>query len=81
MHLKEEIMRERVEEALELVRGYLQADGGDVEVVDVTDGVVQVRLNGACGGCPASTRTLKYVIEQVLKDKLHDEVKRVVAVP
>ncbi len=74
-------MREKIEEALDLVRGFLQADGGDVEVVDVTDGVVQVRLNGSCGGCPASTQTLKYVIEQVLKEKMPDDVKKVVAVP
>jgi len=74
-------MREKVEEALDTVRGYLQADGGGVEVVDITDGVVQVRLSGACGGCPGATATLKYVIEQVLKEKLPEEVKKVVAVP
>ena len=53
-------MKEKVQEALELVRPALQADGGDVELVDVTDdGIVSVRLTGACGSCPMSTMTLK----------------------
>lgn len=45
-------MREKIEKALEMIRPALQADGGDVELVDVIDGVVKVRLKGACGGCP-----------------------------
>ena len=73
-------MREKVQEALNLVRPALQADGGDVELVDVTeDGVVSVRLKGACGSCPMSTMTLKMGIERTLKDKVPG-VKSVVQV-
>jgi Fe-S cluster biogenesis protein NfuA len=73
-------MKEKVQEVLELVRPALQADGGDVELVDVTDdGIVSVRLTGACGSCPMSTMTLKMGIERTLKDKL-PEVKEVVQV-
>ena len=73
-------MKEKVQEALELVRPALQADGGDVELVDVTeDGIVSVRLTGACGSCPMSTMTLKMGIERTLKDKI-PEVKEVVQV-
>jgi Fe-S cluster biogenesis protein NfuA len=57
----------------------LQADGGDVELVDVSDGIVQVKLTGACGGCPMATMTLRLGIERVLKDQV-PEVKEVVAV-
>lgn len=64
-------MKEQVQEALNLVRPALQADGGDVELVDVTeDGVVSVRLRGACGSCPMSTMTLKMGIERTLKEKV-----------
>jgi len=52
-------MREDIQTALEKIRPALQADGGDVELVDVEDGIVSVRLTGACGGCPMSTLTLK----------------------
>jgi len=73
-------MKEQVEEVLALVRPALQADGGDVELVDVTDdGVVRVRLTGACGSCPMSTMTLKMGIEKTLKDKIPG-VKEVVQV-
>ena len=73
-------MREKVEAALEEIRPMLQADGGDVELVDVTeDGIVSVRLTGACGSCPMSTMTLKMGIERTLKEKL-PEVKEVVQV-
>ncbi len=72
-------MREKVQEALEQIRPALQADGGDVELVDVADGVVNVRLTGACSGCPMSTMTLKMGIEQLLKEKV-PEIKEVVAV-
>jgi len=61
-------MRESIEKALEKVRPALQADGGDVELVDVIDGVVKVRLTGACGGCPMSQMTLKMGVERVLKE-------------
>jgi len=60
-------MREKVEAALQKVRPMLQADGGDVELVDVKDGIVTVRLQGACGGCPMSQMTLKNGIERILK--------------
>jgi len=73
-------MREKVEEVLQLVRPALQADGGDVELVDVTDdGVVSVKLTGACGSCPMSTMTLKMGIEKTLKERI-PEVKTVVQV-
>jgi Fe-S cluster biogenesis protein NfuA len=73
-------LRERVEETLDMVRPQLRADGGGVDLVDVDDeGVVSVRLTGACGGCPMSTMTLKMGIERVLKKQV-PEVKRVDAV-
>jgi Fe-S cluster biogenesis protein NfuA len=73
-------MREQIEEALNKVRPMLQRDGGDVEFVDVTDdGVVQVRLTGACGGCPMSTLTLKNGIEKILKEQV-PSVTQVIAV-
>ncbi len=73
-------MRERVESALNKVRPSLQADGGDVELVEVTsDGVVKVKLTGACGGCPMSQMTLKMGIEKVVKQEV-PEVKEVIAV-
>jgi Fe-S cluster biogenesis protein NfuA len=73
-------MREQVESALNKVRPMLQRDGGDVELVDVTDdGVVQVRLKGACGGCPMATVTLKNGIERILKEQV-PQVTQVVAI-
>jgi Fe-S cluster biogenesis protein NfuA len=72
-------MREKVEEALKLVRPALQADGGDVELVDVVDGKVMLKLTGACGGCPMATMTLKQGIERTLKEKVPG-VKEVVSV-
>jgi Fe-S cluster biogenesis protein NfuA len=73
-------MKAKVQEVLELIRPALQADGGDVELVDVTaDGIVSVRLTGACGSCPMSTMTLKMGIERTLREKL-PEVKEVVQV-
>jgi Fe-S cluster biogenesis protein NfuA len=65
------MMREEVQAALDMVRPQLQADGGDAELVDVSeDGVVKVRLTGACGGCPMSQMTLKMGIERILKDRV-----------
>lgn len=62
------IDNKRVEEVLDMLRPYLKADGGNVELVNVTEeGVVQVRLQGACGTCPSSTYTLKMGIEEQLK--------------
>ena len=60
-------MREEVAKALEKVRPALQADGGDVELVDVQDGIVSVKLTGACGGCPMSQMTLKEGIEKAIR--------------
>lgn len=73
-------MKAQVEEVLNQVRPALQADGGDVELIDVSDdGVVSVRLTGACGSCPMSTMTLKMGIEKTLRENL-PEVKEVVQV-
>jgi len=73
-------MKENVEKVLDLIRPALQADGGDVELVDVSDdGIVSVKLTGACGSCPMSTMTLKMGIERTLRDKI-PEVKEVVQV-
>jgi Fe-S cluster biogenesis protein NfuA len=63
-------MRTDVETVLEKVRPALQADGGDVELVDVEGGVVKVRLTGACGGCPMASITLKNGIEALLKKEI-----------
>ncbi len=64
-------MKEEVIKELNEIRPGLQADGGDVELVEVTDdGIVQVRLTGACAGCPMSTMTLKMAIEKKLKEKI-----------
>jgi Fe-S cluster biogenesis protein NfuA len=64
-------MVEEVKKVLELIRPALQADGGDVELVEVgADGVVKVKLVGACGHCPMSTMTLKMGIERTLKEKV-----------
>lgn len=73
-------MREKVEKALEELRPNLQADGGNIELVDVNDGVVQVRLTGACAGCPMSQMTLQWGVTQLLKKKI-PEIKEVQAVP
>jgi len=72
-------MREKVEEILKQIRPSLQADGGDVELVDVVDGVVKLRLKGSCAGCPMSQMTLAFGIERVLKEKV-PEVKKVESV-
>jgi len=73
-------LKERVEKVLAQVRPMLQADGGNVELIDVTgEGKVSVRLSGACGGCPMSQMTLKMGIERKLKEEI-PEVKEVVSV-
>jgi Fe-S cluster biogenesis protein NfuA len=72
-------MKEKVEAALTHIRPALQADGGDVQLIDVNEGVVRVRLTGACGGCPMATMTLRNGIERILKEEV-PEVKEVVAV-
>lgn len=76
----EKSLREKVERSLDTVRPALQADGGGVDLVDVSDdGVVSVRLTGACGGCPMATMTLKMGIERTLRQQV-PEVQRVEAV-
>ncbi|MBP7230699.1 MAG: NifU family protein [Syntrophaceae bacterium] len=73
-------MKEQVQKAIEKVRPGLQADGGDVELVDVSeDGVVKVKLTGACRGCPMSQMTLKMGIEKIIKQQV-PSVKEVVSV-
>ena len=72
-------LKERVEDALKEVRPMLEADGGGVDLVDVTEeGKVTLRLTGACGGCPMSSMTLKMGIERVLRKKV-PEIKEVVS--
>ena len=71
------MLKEKIEDALNKVRPALQADGGDVQFIDVDEeGVVKVKLTGACGGCPMSQMTLKMGIEKVLKQSV-PEVNRV----
>jgi Fe-S cluster biogenesis protein NfuA len=73
-------MKEKVQKAIDLIRPSLQADGGDVELVDVSvDGIVKVKLTGACHGCPMSQMTLKMGIEKIIKEKVPD-IKEVIAV-
>jgi len=72
-------MRDKVEEVLNKIRPRLMADGGNVELIGVDEGVVKVRLTGACGGCAMATITLRMGIERILKQEI-PEVKEVVAV-
>ncbi len=72
-------MKEKGEQVLEKIRPLLQRDGGDIELIDVVDGVVKVRLRGACGTCPMSMMTLKMGVEKQLKQEI-PEVKEVVPV-
>ena len=72
-------MKEKVEAALDEIRPMLQADGGDVALVEVDGAVVKVRLQGACSGCPMSQMTLKNGIERILKEKI-PEIESVEAV-
>ncbi len=73
-------LKEKVEKALESVRPHLQADGGNVELIDVSeDGIVKVKLTGACGGCPMAAMTLQYGVTNAIK-KAVPEIKEVKAV-
>ena len=66
-------MEEKVKAAIEKIRPMLKADGGDVELIGVSeDGIVQVRLQGACSGCPMSQMTLKNGIERIIKQEVPD---------
>jgi len=71
--------RAEVQRALDDVRPHLQADGGDVELIDIKDGIVKVKLKGHCAGCPMSQMTVKWGVENYLKKKI-PEVKAVEAV-
>jgi len=72
-------MRDRIEKALDKVRPMLMADGGNVELVDVTsDGIVKLKLKGSCGCCPMSSMTLKNGIEKILRQEI-PEIKEVIA--
>ena len=73
-------LRDRVEKVLDTIRPYVQGDGGDIELIDVADGIVQVRLAGACVGCMHSMMTLQAGIERMLKQEI-PEVRVVEAVP
>ncbi len=70
-----ETVKDKVEKALEEMRPQLQADGGDIELVDVKDGIVKVKMKGACVGCPMSTMTLQWGVESFLKKKIPGIVK------
>ncbi len=72
-------IKEKVEEALKSIRPSLQSDGGDIELVDVEDGVVKVKLTGACGGCPMSQMTLSQGVERIIKKQI-PEIKKVESV-
>jgi Fe-S cluster biogenesis protein NfuA len=74
-----ETLADKVKEALEQVRPQLQADGGDIEFVAFDDGIVKVKMKGACNGCPMSTMTLQWGVENFLKKRI-PEVKKVEAV-
>jgi Fe-S cluster biogenesis protein NfuA len=68
-------MLEKVQAVLDQVRPMLQRDGGDVELVEVVDGIVKVRLQGACGSCPMSTMTLKMGIEKAIKEQIPEIIE------
>ena len=71
-------MKERVEAVLDKIRPSLVADGGNVELVEVKDSIVKLKLTGACAGCPMSTMTLKNGIERILRQEI-PEIKEVIA--
>ena len=72
-------MREKVEKVIDEIRPFLQADGGNIELIDVQEGIVKVKLVGACGSCPMSQLTLERGVEARLKEKV-PEVKEVIAI-
>jgi Fe-S cluster biogenesis protein NfuA len=77
--VKEVSVREKVEKAIDEIRPFLQADGGNIELIDVQEGIVKVKLVGACGSCPMSQLTLKRGVEARLKERI-PEVKEVIAI-
>ncbi|MFZ5801408.1 MAG: NifU family protein [Candidatus Omnitrophota bacterium] len=72
-------MKDKVEKALESIRPSLQADGGDIQLVSIEDGVVKVQLQGACGGCPMSQQTMSLGVEKAIKRAVPG-VKKVIAI-
>ena len=70
-----ETLKERVQKAIAEIRPNLQADGGDIELVDVEGGIVKVRLKGACAGCPMSAMTVQWGVENFLKKKIPEVAK------
>ncbi|MDD2501388.1 MAG: NifU family protein [Geobacter sp.] len=68
-------MLEKVQAVLDQVRPMLQRDGGDVELIEVVDGIVKVKLQGACGSCPMSTMTLKMGIEKAIKEQIPEIIE------
>ena len=72
-------MKEKVQEVIDKIRPMLQRDGGDIQLIDIVDGVVKVKLQGACGSCPMSAMTLKMGVERQLKQEI-PEVKEVIAI-
>jgi Fe-S cluster biogenesis protein NfuA len=78
--INNKVMKEKVLNALETIRPYLKADGGDVELVNISDdGIVEVKLTGACSSCPLSTMTLRAGVERALLREV-PEIRRVEAV-
>jgi Fe-S cluster biogenesis protein NfuA len=68
-------MRDKIEKAIEKIRPFLQQDGGDIELIDVIDGVVKVKLKGACGCCPMSQMTLKNTVEKALQEEIPEIIR------
>jgi Fe-S cluster biogenesis protein NfuA len=67
-------MEDKIRAKLEELRGYLQADGGDLEIVEINGTNVKVRLKGACGGCPHATMTIKQGLERILREQVHADI-------
>ncbi|MBR0127475.1 MAG: NifU family protein [Firmicutes bacterium] len=72
-------MEQKIKEALDQIRPFLQRDGGDIEFVEYVDGIVKVRLQGHCAGCPGAQMTIKGVVERILKES-YPEIKSVESV-
>ncbi|HNY10428.1 MAG TPA: NifU family protein [Candidatus Wallbacteria bacterium] len=68
-------MKEKVQKVIEKIRPMLQADGGDIELVDVVDNVVKVKLKGACHGCPCAAQTLQMGVERAMKKEIPEIVR------
>ncbi len=77
---KQVTIRERVEKVIEMIRPYLKADGGDIQLIDVTDdGIVKVQMLGMCGGCPFAQITLQNTVEASIKKEV-PEIKQVISI-